>query len=616
MSPVTPGRRRWLVLLPAVLVIALVSGMGANPASAAPKPQPPDPTVVSLTFDDGTADQYAARSMLAAHNLHGTFFINSGRIGTTASFMTLSQLRDLASDGNEIGGHTVQHADLTTLSSDEATREVCNDRMNLLSWGFEPTSFAYPYGHANAAVERMVAACGYNSARQVGDIRTPVNNSCMDCPYAETIPPADPYYTLAPDSVDGTWSLADIQTLVTQAEDHGGGWVQLTFHHIADGGGAYSITPANFNALLDWLQQRAGQGTTVKTVHEVIGGSLQPGVAGPVPPVGQPLQNSSLEADANLNDIPDCWSFGTFGTNTAIWTRTTDAHTGGYAERVDITSYTTGDRKLVMTQDLGGCTPTVTPGHRQTLRAWYKSSSPTQLVAYYRDGFGKWFYWTSSPLFAAASTWTQASWTTPAVPSAATGMSFGLNLAAVGSLTTDDYSLDDAGVAPPPVQTALGDNPSLETDGNGDNVPDCYQLGASGTNTATWTRTTDAHTGGYAERVDITSYTTGDRKLVTKQDAGGCSPVVTPGHSYQLRAWYKAGPARFVVYYRDAAGVWRYWTQSPLLAAQASWTGAGWSTPAVPDGATALSFGLNLAQNGTLITDDYAITDITPGPQQ
>jgi peptidoglycan/xylan/chitin deacetylase (PgdA/CDA1 family) len=619
MNPIAPRRRRWLVLLPAVLVIALVSGMGANPASAAPgpqSPQPPNRTVVSLTFDDGHAEQYAARSMLAAHNMHGTFFINSGRIDTTSAFMTLSQLRDLASDGNEIGGHTVQHADLTTLSSDEATREVCNDRMNLLSWGFGPTDFAYPYGHANAAVERMVAACGYNSARQVGDIRTPANGGCMSCAYAETIPPADPYFTLAPDSVDGAWSLADIQTLVTQAEDHGGGWVQLTFHHIADGGGAYSITPANLNALLDWLQQRAGQGTVVKTVHEVIGGPLQPGVAGPVPPVGRPLQNASLEADANNNDIPDCWSFGTFGSNTAIWTRTTDAHTGGYAERVDISSYTTGDRKLVMAQDLGECTPTVTPGHRQTLQAWYKSSSPTQLVAYYRDAFGKWSYWTSSPLFAAAGTWTQASWTTPAVPSAATGMSFGLNLAAVGSLTTDDYSLDDAGVAPPPVQTALGDNPSLETDGNGDKVPDCYQLGASGSNTATWTRTTDAHTGGYAERVDISSYTTGDRKLVTKQDAGGCSPVVTPGHSYQLSAWYEAGPARFVVYYRDAAGVWRYWTQSPLLAAQASWTRAGWSTPAVPDGATALSFGLNLAQSGTLITDDYAITDITQGPQQ
>jgi hypothetical protein len=251
--------------------------------------------------------------------------------------------------------------------------------------------------------------------------------------------------------------------------------------------------------------------------------------------------------------------------------------------------------------------PTVTPGHRQALRAWYKSTSPTQLVVYYRDAVGKWFYWTSSPLFAPAGAWTQASWTTPAVPAAATALSFGLNLAAVGSLTTEDYALDDAGVAPPPVQTALGDNASLEVDGNGDGVPDCCQLGASGSNSATWTRSANAHSGGWAERVDITTYTTGDRKLVTKQDTGSCSPVVTSGHSYQLGAWYQQGPARFVVYYRDAAGVWRYWTQSPLLAAQASWTQASWTTPAVPAGATALSFGLSLAQSGTLISDDYTM---------
>jgi len=601
--------------------VSAVNAVGESAPSAplpVTTPAAPINTVVSLTFDDGVAEQYAARSMLAAHNMHGTFFVNSGRIDTSSYYLTLSQLRDLASDGNEIAGHTVQHADLTGLSSAEAAREVCNDRMNLLNWGFEPTNLAYPYGHTNAAVKQIVADCGYNSARQVGDIRTPVNGGCAGCAVAESIPPADPYYTRAPDSVDGTWSLADIETLVTQAESNGGGWVQLTFHHIAEGGGAdsYSITPANFNALLDWLQQRAGTGTAVKTVKEVIGGSLKPGVSGPVPPVGQPLQNASLEADANSNGLPDCWSTGSFGSNTAIWTRSSDAHTGEWAERVDITGYTSGDRKLVMTQDLGECTPSVTPGHRQALQAWYKSTSPTQLVTYYRDGLGKWFYWTSSPFFAGSDTWTRASWTTPAVPSGATAISFGLNLASTGTLITDDYALDDAGVAPPVVQTALGDNASLETDGNGDAVPDCYQLGSSGTNTAAWARTADAHTGVWAERVDITSFTSGDRKLVTKQDTGTCSPVVTPAHTYQLGAWYKEGPTRFVVYYRDAAGVWRYWTQSPVLAAAASWTQATWTTPAVPAGATELSFGLNLTQSGGLVTDDYTIADTTQGQQQ
>ncbi len=431
--------RRWPVVAALAVLAALLGGLALTlpPAHAISLTN----TAVSLTFDDGNADQYAARSILSSHGMRGTFFVNSGRIDTTAGFLTLSQLRDLASDGNEVAGHTVQHADLTTLGADEARREVCNDRVNLFNWGFAPTDFAYPYGHYNADIEQIAAACGYNSARQVGDIATPATGGCSGCPSAETIPPADPYATKAPDSVDNGWTLSDLERLVTDAEQSGGGWVQLTFHHVCDGcASAYATTPATFSDFLDWLRSRAALGTTVQTVQQVIGGPVRAPVAGPVAPVGQPLQNASLEVDANGDGTPDCWSTGTFGSNSAAWARTSDAHSGSFAERVDITSYTSGDRKLVVTQDLGACAPSGTPGHRQLLTGWYKASSPTQFVAYYRDQIGKWFYWTSGPAVAATSSWTQASWTTPPLPSQATAFSFGLNLAAAGSLTVDDFA--------------------------------------------------------------------------------------------------------------------------------------------------------------------------------
>lgn len=80
-------------------------------------------------------------------------------------------------------------------------------------------------------------------------------------------------------------------------------------------------------------------------------------------------------------------------------------------------------------------------------------------------------------------------------------------------------------------------NPSLETASG--STPTCWLFGASGTNTVTWTRTTDAHTGSFAENLNITSYTSGDRKMVNTQDAGTCAPAVTPGHTYTVTAWYK-----------------------------------------------------------------------------
>ena len=234
-------------------------------------------TIVSLTFDDGRQTQYSARGSLAAHGMHATFYVNSGTVGTTTSSykMTWGQLHDLASDGNEIAGHTLTHAHLTELSSSEAQHEICDDRTNLLNQGFSPViSFAYPYAEYDSMVASIVSQCGYSSARTVGGIRDAI---CSSCAFAETISPRDRWATRTPHIATNT-TLATMQTYVTQAENHGGGWVQLVFHSICDGCDSLSVSLTRFNAFLDWLQPRAANGTVVQTVGEVMTG------VGPAPP--------------------------------------------------------------------------------------------------------------------------------------------------------------------------------------------------------------------------------------------------------------------------------------------------------------------------------------------
>ena len=66
-------------------------------------------TVVSLAFDDGIATQNFARTQLASHGMHGTFYINSGNVEAPDNpyYMTWADVNALNADGNEIGGHTV-----------------------------------------------------------------------------------------------------------------------------------------------------------------------------------------------------------------------------------------------------------------------------------------------------------------------------------------------------------------------------------------------------------------------------------------------------------------------------------------------------------------------------
>jgi peptidoglycan/xylan/chitin deacetylase (PgdA/CDA1 family) len=228
------------------------------------------PTVVTIQFDDGNADQYQALAMLTAHGMHATFYVNTSFIGDS-SHLSWQQLQDLFAAGNDIGGHTLTHTNLKKLKTVDAEHQVCDDRDALLSHMLQPTAFAYPFGSFDSGTEQVVAFCGYNSGRGVSG----VNDTKV---FAETIPPADAYATRTPPNPKQGTTVATIEGYVTAAEQHGGGWVQLVFHHICASCDAYSITAANFQALLDWLQPRAANGTTVETTAQVIGGPVNPPV--------------------------------------------------------------------------------------------------------------------------------------------------------------------------------------------------------------------------------------------------------------------------------------------------------------------------------------------------
>ena len=106
-------------------------------------------------------------------------------------------------------------------------------------------------------------------------------------------------------------------------------------------------------------------------------------------------------------------------------------------------AWTDGDAKLVTTFDNGNCAPTVTAGDTYNASVYYESSVPVFLTLYSRNTAGTWGYWTQTPTFPAASTWTLATFTTPAVPAGVNGASFGMTIASVGTVSTSDYSLVD-----------------------------------------------------------------------------------------------------------------------------------------------------------------------------
>lgn len=188
---------------------------------------------------------------------------------------------------------------------------------------------------------------------------------------------------------------------------------------------------------------------------------------------------------------------------------------------------------------------------------------------------------------------------------------------------------DDAtgGIVPPPAppEPTTGNmvsNASLEQlKGGGPAAePTCFQQAGANiaSHNATWSITSVAHSGAVAERVDVTNWKAGDRKLVLtqRQSEKACLASVTPGQRYSLWVWYMgdwsiygSSPTKVSIatYYRNASGTWVYWQGSPLYAPSSAWNLANFVTAPLPDGASAISYGLAIQGNGSLIVDDFAM---------
>jgi hypothetical protein len=99
-----------------------------------------------------------------------------------------------------------------------------------------------------------------------------------DSVVAETIPPRT-YWKIPTAGVRASHTLSDVEGAVTRAEDAGGGWVVLMFHHVCDGCdpvNGYSVSPAIFGAFVDWLAARSSGGTFVRTMSDVVGDKTAP----------------------------------------------------------------------------------------------------------------------------------------------------------------------------------------------------------------------------------------------------------------------------------------------------------------------------------------------------
>ena len=195
-------------------------------------------TVVSLNFDDNLANQYylGFEHALQPAGVHATFYINSGTIGTVGK-LSWPQISSLAAAGDEIGGKTVDGAKLTTLTAQHQVSEICAGRQNIISHGITPITFAYPPGASNSTIQAEVQNCGYGNARTAGGL------SPTGAAHSETLPPRN-WRTLRAYAPGGRVTLVNLESLVSGAASHGGGWIPISIQRVCSA----ALDKANYSS--------------------------------------------------------------------------------------------------------------------------------------------------------------------------------------------------------------------------------------------------------------------------------------------------------------------------------------------------------------------------------
>jgi peptidoglycan/xylan/chitin deacetylase (PgdA/CDA1 family) len=248
-------RFRVIRILRALLLCVLAACTPGKPA-ATPMPVL-KPVIVTLTFDDGDADNFAILPVLQQYGLHATFYIPSGLTGKP-NYMTWDQLKALQAAGNEIGGHSLDHMKLGGLGTAQLQHEICDDRQNLVDHGLSPLSFAYPFGNYDGNTKAMIQQCGYAGARTIAG-------------GPQRFPLPDPFAVRAMPYVVSDTDLAKIQRYVTGSRSEGAGWVVLIFHHVCDSCDYYAVRPDILNQLIHWLARQQTLGNVnVETFGEAL----------------------------------------------------------------------------------------------------------------------------------------------------------------------------------------------------------------------------------------------------------------------------------------------------------------------------------------------------------
>lgn len=138
------------------------------------------PATLAISFDDGYEDNESLGApVLREFDLPATFYVTTGLVGSTSQaywdalvgitsrWMSWDQVRNLASQGFDLGAHTRSHCNLGAVGEQEIFSEIAGSRDDIVTnTGVVPRHFAVPFGRPFVKLDnvcRIARSAGFET---------------------------------------------------------------------------------------------------------------------------------------------------------------------------------------------------------------------------------------------------------------------------------------------------------------------------------------------------------------------------------------------------------------------------------------------------------------------
>jgi peptidoglycan/xylan/chitin deacetylase (PgdA/CDA1 family) len=223
-------------------------------------PKPLNRAIVSLNFDDGWEDDtISAFPVLKNLGFKGTWFFATTYIENSPATGPInvsgpSAIHALFNDGQEVGGHSVTHPDLTTLSQTDLDYELNHSKQYLESL----------IGAGN--VKNLATPFGTYSDQVIATAK-PLYNSLRSTDEGFNTPDDFDQYRLEVQNMQKTTTLAQFKSWIDQAKKDKS-WLILIYHRVATSSLEDFDTPvADFSPQMNYVKQ---SGISVETTQQAL----------------------------------------------------------------------------------------------------------------------------------------------------------------------------------------------------------------------------------------------------------------------------------------------------------------------------------------------------------